>query len=239
MADDQIFISSLSFYAKEDREKARLLYDRLVKENFNPWLDQVNLIPGEEWRSAIQKAIKDSRLFILCLPPRAVSKKGFFQREIREAIEQYYEHPKDVIYIIPVLLEQCQVPDNLSHLHWVDISGEKGFDILIGSLRRILGEPPITDLQVRADAIYNSYLIRVSVLDESTKQPIVGAIVELNEINIQHSRRYRYKYIDICGKILIISPREVLKSTTDKQGIVYFGMLDEFLINPKILIHSL
>jgi hypothetical protein len=228
MADDQIFIS----YAKEDREEALLLYERLVNEGFNPWIDKENLIPGQDWRSAIKKAIQASRLFVLCLSPRAVSKKGFIQREIQEALDQYYEYPKEVIYIIPVLFESCQVPNHLSHLHWADLSGEKGFDSLIHSLKSILGEPTPTDLHSRADAIYNSYLIRITVLDKSTKQPIVGAIVELNEINIQHSRRIsRMKHLELFK----IRPLKHLHSKTDRDGIVYFAMPDNYVIGPDII----
>ena len=63
MANLQIFIS----YAREDVEAARKLYRDLKNAELNPWLDEEVLLPGQNWKSAIKKAIKESRFFIALL----------------------------------------------------------------------------------------------------------------------------------------------------------------------------
>ena len=56
---NHIFIS----YAREDRDVARKLYNRLKQEGFNPWLDQENIVPGQDWEKEIRKAIKEADIF--------------------------------------------------------------------------------------------------------------------------------------------------------------------------------
>ena len=79
MANLQIFIS----YAREDVEAARKLYRDLKNAELNPWLDEEVLLPGQNWKSAIKKAIKESRFFIALLSSNSVKKGGFrnFQEE--------------------------------------------------------------------------------------------------------------------------------------------------------------
>lgn len=47
-------------YAREDREVAILLHAELVAAGSEPWLDAVNLIPGEDWPFAIDRALAEA-----------------------------------------------------------------------------------------------------------------------------------------------------------------------------------
>jgi hypothetical protein len=52
----------------------------------------------------------------------SVGKKGFVQREIREALDVLAEYPDDEIYMIPVRLDDCRPShDKLHELNWVDL----------------------------------------------------------------------------------------------------------------------
>jgi rod shape-determining protein MreB len=46
------------------------------------------------------------------------------------------EQPEGAIFIIPVRLEECEVPDRLRRWHWVDLFDEKGYERLVSSLRQ-------------------------------------------------------------------------------------------------------
>ena len=41
------------------RGKVRDLYDRLKEQGFDPWLDEIDLIPGQIWKDEISKAIRE------------------------------------------------------------------------------------------------------------------------------------------------------------------------------------
>ena len=80
----KIFIS----YAREDLETAKKLYADLKQSGFDPWLDEENLLAGQNWRQIIQKEIKDANYFIILISSISVSKRGFVQTEIKEALEE-------------------------------------------------------------------------------------------------------------------------------------------------------
>ena len=45
-------------YAKEDVKRVEVIYDRLQKANFNPWMDTRNILPGQNWDYEIKQAMK-------------------------------------------------------------------------------------------------------------------------------------------------------------------------------------
>ena len=106
----KVFVS----YAKEDRDRALKYYDLLAQEGASPWLDVKQLLPGQNWEAEIEKAFSDANVVVLLLSKQSVSKRGFVQREANDAIERLrYKQPTD-IYVIPLLLEPCEVPAHIA-----------------------------------------------------------------------------------------------------------------------------
>ncbi|REJ44224.1 MAG: TIR domain-containing protein [Microcystis flos-aquae TF09] len=130
----QIFLA----HASEDKPAVLALHERLKQAGYKPWLDKKDLIPGQNWRSVIPKAIADSQLFIACLSQRSIAKQGFVQPEFKMALNQYADRPPNSIYLIPLRLDECDIPDlrqeeyglNLRDLHWLDYWEEDGFEQL-------------------------------------------------------------------------------------------------------------
>jgi len=114
----RVFIS----YAKEDKSDAEKLYSDLQQAGVKPWLDSMDLVPGQNWDATITKAISESRYFIALLSSRSVRKKGYVQKEIRHALNIATEYPEDKIYIIPVRIDDCESPfEGIRRLHRADI----------------------------------------------------------------------------------------------------------------------
>jgi|GEM_PF-838217 len=136
-----IFIS----YAKEDVATARWLFNELKGAGLEPWLDEVSLGPGERWAVAIRKAIRDSRFFLALLSSRSTTKRGYVQREIRQALKVLDEFPDDQVYVIPIRLDQC-VPthEQLKRLQWLDLFPDR--TAALGKLlRRLKGDSSSAD----------------------------------------------------------------------------------------------
>ena len=55
----------------------------LLSVGLNPWIDKENLLPGQEWKRTITKAISESSYFIALLSTNSISKKGYIQKELR------------------------------------------------------------------------------------------------------------------------------------------------------------
>ena len=127
-----VFIS----YAREDRDQALICYEKLEKEGVSPWLDANKLLPGQNWEAEIDRALSSANLVVLLLSPRSVSKRGFVQREANDAIARLkYKLPTD-IYVIPLLLEPCEVPDFIgSKLQYVDLSAQNAWSLVRASLQ--------------------------------------------------------------------------------------------------------
>lgn len=122
-------------HSSSDKPAARELYQRLKREGYEPWLDEEDLLPGQEWRKEIPKAVAKAHVVIVCLSETAVTKHGFVQKEIGYALDVASEQPEGTIYIIPVRLEQCEVPNRLSAWQWVDLFEPRGYERLLRSLR--------------------------------------------------------------------------------------------------------
>jgi hypothetical protein len=126
----QIFLC----HASEDKSIVRDLYKQLRDRGFNPWLDEKDILPGQEWEREILNAIRSSDFCLVCLSKNAVKKRGFFQKEIKFILEVMDEIPEGSIYLIPVCLEECYVPERLRDFQWFDLFAEDGFQRLIAAI---------------------------------------------------------------------------------------------------------
>lgn len=108
-------------YVEENLEEAERLYDLLEAEGFAPWMDRRDLLPGQNWPRSIERSIEVCDFFIAFLSRRAVSKRSVFQSELRYALECAKKQPLDSVFLIPVRLESCESPAQLSGLQHVDL----------------------------------------------------------------------------------------------------------------------
>ena len=118
-------------HAMEDKESIRHLYWTLKQKGFTPWLDEIDILPGVEWERAIREAIRQSRIVLACLSGHSISKTGFVQKELRFALDRTMEFPEGYVYIIPIRLQECRIPDSLSKWQALDYFRENGTDRLI------------------------------------------------------------------------------------------------------------
>ncbi|MGE0131695.1 MAG: SUMF1/EgtB/PvdO family nonheme iron enzyme [Blastocatellales bacterium] len=129
MDEVRIFIS----YAREDEARVKQLYQRLAGAGFQPWLDREHIIPGMKWEPVIKKALKQSDFVLVCLSATSINKRGFLQREIKQALEQAEEKLEHDVYLIPARLDDCEMPDSLSEIQWVDLFEDDGWQQLLGA----------------------------------------------------------------------------------------------------------
>ena len=130
-------------HASEDKAAVTDLYNRLEASGFEPWLDKINLLPGQRWQDEIPKAIKNSHVFIACLSEKSVQKQGYIQREFKMALNEMADRPSGYIYLIPLRLDNCQIPElrqeeygiSLSDYQWVDLYEPNGYDRLVQGIR--------------------------------------------------------------------------------------------------------
>lgn len=115
----RVFIS----YAREDERAAQRLYEALSGySELDVWFDRQSLLPGADWKLEIDEAIRQADCILVLLSHKSVSKTGYVQREIREAVERLALLPPGGRLVIPVRLTDCEVRHRgLRDLSWVDL----------------------------------------------------------------------------------------------------------------------
>ena len=118
-----------------DKQSVRSLYEKLLTEGIDPWLDEENLLPGQDWEREIKKAVGNNDVVIVCLSKVSINKAGFVQKEIKFALDEADKQPEGTIFIIPLKLEECDIPERLSRWHWVNLFEERGYERLMQALK--------------------------------------------------------------------------------------------------------
>ncbi|HEX4227450.1 MAG TPA: TIR domain-containing protein [Bryobacteraceae bacterium] len=125
-------------YAEEDRSRVRDIYDALHAADFEPWMDERSLLPGQNWPRSIEHAIEATDFFLACFSRRSSSKRGYFQSELRFALDLANKVPLDDIFLVPVRLEVCAVPRHIARkTQYVDLFPDwnQGMDQLVRTMR--------------------------------------------------------------------------------------------------------
>jgi acyl carrier protein len=123
-------------HASSDKPAVRNLYFKLrsAAVYIVPWLDKEDLLPGQRWKYEISLAVRSSDIVLVCISNTSIRKPGYVQKEIKDALDVADLQPEGTIFLIPVKLEECQIPDRLSDIHCVNLYEEDGFDRLMRSL---------------------------------------------------------------------------------------------------------
>ena len=155
-------------HAKENVQKVKKAYDTLLNAGFNPWLDEINILPGQNWNLEIQKAIDNTDFALIFLSKKSVEKRGYLNKEIKWALEKQDEQLEGNIFLIPVRQEDCDLPYSLKKFQAVDLFKNDGMDRLVKALQYQfydVSQNTQTSSQIKPQK--NPYVHREMLLPES------------------------------------------------------------------------
>ena len=127
----QVFLT----YAHSDKKAVRQIYHRLLRNQIDTWLDEKELLPGQDWKHEIRQAILRSKIVIVCLSKQFNKQGGFRHEELQIALEKARSFPDGEIFIIPARLEKCDLPEPLRQWQCVDLFEADGFKKLLCALK--------------------------------------------------------------------------------------------------------
>jgi len=134
------------------------------------WWDQ-EILPGQDWKHAIRAAMEESYAVVLCLSKELTTRvqSGVYP-EVADAIAIERQHAPEKVFLIPVRLSECEIPDveidstrTLRRLQGVDLFPDsrraEGFKHLLRALQNASQGPatgteglrPVTRSQTPAD----------------------------------------------------------------------------------------
>lgn len=128
----QVFLS----YAQDDKPLARRLAEGLRAAGLRVWFDEWELAVGDSIVPRIEQAVATSDLLLVLISPRSVE-----SRWVRTELSSFLAHElKDrAITLIPVLIEDCEIPPVFADRQYLDLSEDfdKGLERLISQLRAV------------------------------------------------------------------------------------------------------
>ena len=126
-------------HASQDKPIVRELCQRLNAEGWiDPWLVEEKLLPGQDWDMEIEKAVEAADAVIVCLSSRSINKEGYIQKELRFVLDIALEKPEGAIFVIPLRLDECDIPRRLRSWQYADYfpsNRESAYDRLLKSLQ--------------------------------------------------------------------------------------------------------
>jgi hypothetical protein len=88
----------------------------------------------------IRERIADARVFLVCLSSRAVDRSGFFHQEMGYALEEAGRMPRGRVYIVPVRIDECEIPFDLRDRHVIDLCEHDGSADLLRAIASALDD---------------------------------------------------------------------------------------------------
>jgi hypothetical protein len=111
-------------------------------------MESKDILPGENLRLSIKKAMRDADFVIACLSPDSVNERGFLQNQFTYALSTLKDKLETDIYLIPVRFAECQVPDYFEDLQIADLFKKEGWEQLLTAIKigleRRRGVPGVT-----------------------------------------------------------------------------------------------
>lgn len=157
-------------HAKEDEKVTEEIYDSLATKGYNPWMDIKDIPAGVNWDFEIQKNFSNSNLIIIILSKISTQKNGYIRREINEAIDKLKYYKPDDVFVIPILIDDAQVPSYISgKIQFIDFKRKDCWDTLEKSLKLAATQQ---NMEVSEGVIYGNFTISTEkILDIYEKIP--------------------------------------------------------------------
>lgn len=228
-------------HASGDKPAVRELYQRLRADGIDAWLDEENLLPGQDWQRAIPKAVRESDAVIVCLSRSSITKAGYVRKEIKFALDVADEKPEDAIFLIPLKLEECDVPERLSRWQWVNLFSPSGYEKLIRALRAHADSLGVRAVPIPFPPPPPSKRKADEVLSSSTSNISGGVNVDAEQVNVGQDMVAGDKVIHadtyIEHAVIVQSPpqiqdQKIAQPSGRKSGTRLIGGL-EFMRVPK------
>lgn len=126
-------------HAHEDVAQARVVAEWLRAEGLEPWLDVERISAGQSWKDAIDQGLNGSGAALVLISSNFdTARESTATRELRRAMTELRSKDEQLSPVIPVLLQDTDVPPPVRDLHAVSFHDEAGRANIRDGLRRVL-----------------------------------------------------------------------------------------------------
>ncbi|HEX5807488.1 MAG TPA: SUMF1/EgtB/PvdO family nonheme iron enzyme, partial [Anaerolineales bacterium] len=187
-------LKAFLYHAPVDRARVRDLYLRLINDGVDARLVKEKLLPGQDWKEELHNAFREADVVIVCISDR-FEHVEFRQKEARLALDAVIEQLEEEIPIIPVRLDESDLPEELEKWPWADLFEQTGYEALLQAL------------QVRADQI------------GATLQVKDGSLPQINRSNVKPVQVHeKHSVPEVPGRLEVVEGAGILiEGTAGKQ----------------------
>lgn len=184
-------------HSSKNKEFVRGLVRRLNADGIDTWLDEVEINVGEFIHQKVNEGLKKSDLFIIVLSSASVESR-WVQEELSSAsnIEKYSNRG---IFILPLLLEECDVPPLLLDRRYANFKDDtdSGYQELLDSIYHHFR---------KAHPEVNVSEIPISELNESLIQALGEDPKKIADLPPRHFEELVARLLSKKGYIVMLTP---------------------------------
>lgn len=201
----RVFVS----HASEDKERFVIPFATALRENgVDAWVDQWEIRPGDRLvRKLFEEGLKNTSAFIAVISKFSIDKPWVKEELDKAIVDRIARETK----IIPVVIDECEVPEALKATVWERVTDLKNFELSLNHVldaifdRRIrppLGTPPIYFAEHAIDGLNSG--------DTVVLRSVYNAAVANNRYVIQPEHLFDQLNADGISKELFIESLHVL-----------------------------
>lgn len=210
MSDEDSAGHAFISYVREDKDAVNRIASALKAADVPVWTDKTKLTPGQNWQVVIRRAIQRNALaFIAVFSSNSQARSATYQNEeLLLAVEQLRQHPPGRVWLIPVRLDECELPDfnlgpgrTLDSLQRVDLFGDDADDEkirLVSAVLRILSDSNLDSATVKALVTQSEQGDRGPTLSSAVKSMVLEPRrrIELEDLIVSEATRAKEAILD-------------------------------------------
>lgn len=204
-----VFIS----YSHADADKVNHLAAHLVKRNASVWIDKWELNVGDSLIQRIQEAITSANALLVILSEASVASE-WCKKELAGGLMRELDEKK--VLVLPVLLEDCEIPLFLREKVYADLRGdfESGLADILNAIdcvanpnqSRFKDDVGYTDWAVDWGDVDGLFMLRFTIINsfyEMGMTFLIEVSVLCNEVLTERQQRFQQAGLDWIGRQII------------------------------------
>lgn len=109
----KVFVS----HSSKDKPIVDRIVSDLKKEGISVWYDKFEIEAGDNIVEKVNEGLKDSKYFLIVLSPNALASSWVVEETSFAVLQQITSRG---VFVIPILIEDCDIPPLLKHKKYVD-----------------------------------------------------------------------------------------------------------------------
>lgn len=204
-----IFIS----YSHADKKKVNVLAAYMVKQNASIWIDTWELNVGDSIIQRIQEAITKSDALLVILSKASVESE-WCKKELSTGLIRELDEKR--IVVLPVLLEDCEIPLFLRDKKFADLRADfdNGLSEIMDAIARVSNpnqsrisdDEGYTDWAVDWGETNGFFNLRFTIIYSATSLKmtfLTEVIVICNEVTTARQKQFEAADLDWIGRMII------------------------------------